>query len=95
MQTSRVRSEVAACATVRPAGTMASRNGKATVAPMPRRNVRRGICFRVMKSTGVSFTSFVIVRLAFSSGALDPALLKLRYCEADRFARVSSETHHS
>ena len=37
----------AAC---RPAGTIASRNGNATVAPTPRRKVRRGMCFPVMKS---------------------------------------------
>ena len=34
-----------------PAETIASRKGNATVAPIPRRNVRRGMCFPVMKST--------------------------------------------
>src|SRR5438552_19053724 len=56
MQISRVRSPVAAFALVErnpdvlPEGTIASRNGSATVAPMPRRNVRRGRCLPVMKS---------------------------------------------
>src|SRR4029079_11049785 len=49
MQISRVRSVAAALAATRPAGTIASRKGSATVAPMPRRNVRRGKCFPVMK----------------------------------------------
>ena len=31
------------------AGTIASRNGNATVAPTPRRKVRRWMCFPVMK----------------------------------------------
>ena len=40
------------------AGTMASSNGKATVAPTPRRNVRRGsdvfvMIIRVLPSTGL------------------------------------------
>ena len=51
MQTSRVRSGAAALTPALPAETIASRNGNATVAPTPRRNVRRGICFPVMKST--------------------------------------------
>src|SRR5205823_9313149 len=54
MQTSRVRSAPAAAdATMPRAGTIASRNGSATVAPTPRRNVRRGMCFPVMKSKAV------------------------------------------
>src|SRR5215212_6308687 len=50
MQTSRVRSAGVAAKTLR-TGTIASRNGSATVAPTPRRNVRRGNCLPVMKST--------------------------------------------
>ena len=51
MQTSRVRSSDAALAVFdhRPrAGTIASRNGSATVAPSPRSIVRRGMCFPAM-----------------------------------------------
>jgi hypothetical protein len=48
MQISRVLSVVAASAALRPAGTIASRNGSASVAPAPRRNARRGNCFWVM-----------------------------------------------
>ena len=33
------------------AGSMASRNGNATVTPAPYKNVRRGICFFVMNMT--------------------------------------------
>src|SRR5947207_1902115 len=50
MQTSRVRSAGVAANTLR-TGTIASRNGNATVAPTPRRNVRRGIGLPAMKST--------------------------------------------
>ena len=50
MQINRVWSAAFALATVPCADTMASRNGNATVAPRaPRMNVRRGMCFPVMK----------------------------------------------
>ena len=38
----------AACARAARAGTIASRNGKATVTPMPRRTSRRESCFFAM-----------------------------------------------
>ena len=60
MAMSRVGSSLrAARDQVRPAGIMASSMGSATVAPTPRRKVRRGMCFPVMKcidvSTGMAF----------------------------------------
>ena len=49
MHTRRVTSVAAVTVRAnRPAGAIASRNGSATVAPIPRRNVRRGRCFPVM-----------------------------------------------
>jgi hypothetical protein len=58
MHTSRTGS--GAAARRRPAGTIASSNGKAIVAPTPRRNVRRGICLPVMKSTSLSLSSLTV-----------------------------------
>ena len=47
MQASRVLPAAAGLASSVRAGTIASRNGSATVAPMPRRTVRREMCFLV------------------------------------------------
>src|SRR5688500_11851363 len=49
MHTSRVGVARRADAYRRPAGTIASRNGSATAAPAPRKKLRRGRCFPVMK----------------------------------------------
>src|SRR5262245_66568324 len=57
MQTRRVRSSDAAAAVrlhSERAGTIASRNGSATVAPRPRSTVRRGNCLPVMNAILVS-----------------------------------------
>ena len=48
MQTRRVNPS-AGCREALPAGTIASRNGSANEAPVPRRKVRRERCFPVMK----------------------------------------------
>jgi len=49
MATSRVNSAAFLGAAHSPAGVIASSSGSATLAPAPRRKVRRGRCFRVMK----------------------------------------------
>ena len=44
----------AVCASAVAAGIMASRNGSASVAPAPRRTVRREMCFLVINMSSVS-----------------------------------------
>src|SRR4249920_2701503 len=55
MNPKRWRGRAAVCASGVCAGTIASRNGSASVAPtLPRRNVRREMYFRVMNMSAVS-----------------------------------------
>src|SRR4029079_19274206 len=47
------------------AGTMASRNGSASVAPtLPRKNIRREMCFRVINMSAVSLLDSHLERAA-------------------------------
>jgi hypothetical protein len=48
MPTNRFGGAAAVSRSGRSAGTIASSSGSARVTPAPRRNVRRGMCFRVM-----------------------------------------------
>src|SRR6266550_3371848 len=82
MQTRRVPVAVAAAAALAlPAGIIDSSNGNATVAPIPRRNVRRARCFPVMYDIVVLLV--MVSALPLSSLCQRPALLS------------SSETHRS
>ncbi len=73
-----------------PAGTMASRSGTATVAPMPRNTVRREMCFFVMNMGGGSSdcrslrSVVVLVRSAVSAALIwNAALLTTLRKKAD------------
>src|SRR5690606_41621808 len=84
MATKRVRSDSAMPSFhALPAGAIASRNGSATVAPIPLRKVRRGSCFWVRNISGSPGSGFLlspsICGLACPAAALSLPRLAVRF----------------
>src|SRR5262245_49783681 len=61
------------------AGSMASRNGNANVAPVPYRNVRREMCFRAMNMT-------LCLLILMNAGGLADLVVSEFCIAAERFA---------